>query len=99
MPERPPEKSIVAVANPNNVEDVENLESEEIDSLDVERFEGEAPAEMIDTYTTTAELDVPSLDDVSAAPEQIKLEDFGDMVAPSDASAGSGWRWHGDGAG
>ena len=43
LPERPPEKNIVAVANPNDLEDIEDLESEEIDSLDVEKFEGEAP--------------------------------------------------------
>ena len=30
----------------------------------------------MDTYTTTAEFDIPSLDDVSAVPEQIKLEDL-----------------------
>ena len=39
----------------------------------------------METRTTTAELDIPSLDDVSAAPEEIKLEGFGDMVLSTDA--------------
>ncbi len=51
----------------------------------MEVFEGQAPADLTDTRVTTADLDIPSLDDVSAAPEQIKLEGFGEMVAPSDA--------------
>ncbi len=85
LPERPAEQRIVAVSDPNRVEEVENLENEDIDPLDVDVFEGQIPAELTDTRTTTAELDVPSLDDISAAPEQIKLEDFGDMAAPSDA--------------
>ncbi len=85
LPQPPEGQQIVAVADPNRVEEVENLENEEIDPLDVDVFEGQMPAESSDIRTTTAELDVPSLDDVSAAPEQIKLEDFGDMAAPSDA--------------
>ncbi len=80
LPERPPEKNIVAVANPTDVEDIENLASEEIDPLDVDVFTGLAPAESADSRVSTAELDVPSLDDMSAAPEQIKLEDFGEMA-------------------
>ena len=40
LPERPPEQQIVAVANPNDVEEIEDLESEEIDPLDVEYSKG-----------------------------------------------------------
>lgn len=85
LPERPPDQRIVAVANQNDVEEVENLEQEDIDPLDVEKFEGAAPAEVLDAHTTTADYDVPALDDVSAAPEQMKLEDFGEMSALPDA--------------
>ncbi len=99
LPERPPEKRIVAVANPDNVEDVENLESEEIDSLDVHVFEGPAPAESIEKDMTTAEPDLPSLDDMGAAPDQFKLEDFGEMLAPSDDLLERRRRWHGERSG
>ena len=33
---------------------------------------------------TTAPLDVPSLDDLSAGPAEFKLAEFGEMSAPSD---------------
>lgn len=85
MPQRLPEQRIVAVSNPTDVEEIEKLDQEEIDPLNVEVFEGQAPAELTDVRTTTTELDVPSLDDVSAAPEQITLEDFGEMSDMSEA--------------
>lgn len=84
MPELAPEQRIVAVANPVSLEEVENLAVEDIEALNVDVFEGAAPAEVVEVRTTTADVDLPSLDDMSAAPEQFKLEDFGDMAAPSD---------------
>ena len=65
LPERPPEQNIVAVADPNDLEEIENIESEQIDPMDVDVFEGEAPADDSDTRMTTAELEIPSMDDVS----------------------------------
>jgi len=85
LPERPPEQRIVAVANPNEMQEIENLPDEQIDALNVEVFEGQAPAELTDVRTTTAEMDVPSMDDLSAAPEQIKLESFGEFSALPEA--------------
>ena len=41
MPARLPEQRIVAVANPNSMEEIENLLDEEIDALDIEKFEGQ----------------------------------------------------------
>ncbi|MFO7908407.1 MAG: prenyltransferase/squalene oxidase repeat-containing protein [Planctomycetota bacterium] len=85
MPQRRPEQRIVAVSNPSELEEIEKLDQEEIDPLNVEVFEGQAPAELTDVRTTTDDLDVPSLDDVSAAPEEITLEDFGEMSDLSEA--------------
>ena len=84
LPEQTAATRIVAVANPTDIEEVENLDNENIDPMDVTVFEGEAPADAIASPTTTATLDVPSLDDVSAGPAQFKLTDFGEMTAPSD---------------
>lgn len=85
LPDRLAEQQIVVVSQPNDVEEVEKLEREEIDPLDVDVFEGQAPAALTDVRTTTAELEVPSLNDVNAAPEQIKLEDFGEISDLSEA--------------
>ncbi len=84
LPERPAEERIVAVANPNETTEVEKLEVEELTEMNVDMVTGEAPSEVIDEHTTTAELDVPSLPDVSAAPEQVRLDNFGELAAPSD---------------
>ena len=84
LPETVAENRILAVANPTDVEEVENLDNEQIDPMDVTVFENQAPADAVASPMTTETLDVPSLDDVNAAPDQFKLEDFGEMTAPSD---------------
>ncbi len=84
LPDQSTATHIVAVANPTEIEEVENLESESIDPMDVTVFEGEAPADAIAIPTTTAVLDVPSLDDISAGPAEFKLTDLGELSAPSD---------------
>jgi hypothetical protein len=84
LPEQAAATRIVAVAIPTDIQEVENLDNENIDPMDVTVFEGEAPADAIASPTTTAVLDVPSLDDVSAGIAQFKLMDFGEMSAPSD---------------
>jgi hypothetical protein len=84
LPQQAAATRIVAVANPTDIEEVENLESENIDPMDVTVFEGEAPADAIAAPSTTAVLDVPSLDDLSAGPAEFKLSDFGELSAPSD---------------
>ncbi len=79
LPERVPEPRIVAVSDQSAPEDVEDLKMDEIDPMDVEVFEGLSPSDTVDERTTTAELAVPSMDDVSAAPTQMVFEDMGDM--------------------
>ena len=79
LPERPAEQRIVAVASQSEPEDVEDLNVDEIDPMDVEVFEGLSPADSVDDRTTTAELTVPSLDDMSAAPPQAAFVDMGEM--------------------
>ncbi|MHB0954762.1 MAG: prenyltransferase/squalene oxidase repeat-containing protein [Pirellulaceae bacterium] len=84
LPETVTENRILAVANPTDVQEIENLDNEQIDPMDVTVFENQAPAAVMASPTTTETLDIPSLDDVNAAPDQFKLEDFGQMIAPSD---------------
>ncbi len=83
LPEKPPENRIVAVSDPSDVEEVEKLDNEQIDPMDVTVFENQAPAEVMATPTTTYTVDVPSLDDMDAAPDMFELEDFGERTAPS----------------
>lgn len=84
LPDMVEEKRILAVANPTDVEEVENLDNEQLDPVDAPVFEGAAAADTAGAPMTTNTLDVPSLEDSGAAPDQFKLEDFGDMVAPSN---------------
>ncbi|MHB8973160.1 MAG: prenyltransferase/squalene oxidase repeat-containing protein [Pirellulaceae bacterium] len=84
LPETVAENRILAIADPTDVEEVENLDNEQIDPMDVTVFENQAPADAVASPMTTDTLDVPSLDDMNAAPDQFKLEEFGEMTAPSD---------------
>ena len=51
LPEQAAATRIVAVANPTDIEEVENLDNENIDPMDVTVFEGEAPADAIASPT------------------------------------------------
>lgn len=82
-PEKTPENRIVAVSNPSEIEEIEKLDNAQIDPADVTVFENQAPAEVLATPTTTYTVDIPSLDDLNAAPDMFKLEDFGERTAPS----------------
>jgi hypothetical protein len=84
LPELAEEKRILAVANPSDVEEIEKLDNEQLDPVEAPVFEGAAQATEVGAPMTTDTLDVPSLDDVNAAPDQFKLEEFGEMFAPSD---------------
>ncbi|MBM4090081.1 MAG: hypothetical protein FJ276_11775 [Planctomycetes bacterium] len=85
MPDRADDSQIMAIANPNDAEDVEILDSEEIDPLDVTVFENEAPRDSTDTTTMTVNpVPTPSLEDLSAAPDQFRLDDFGELSVPTN---------------
>lgn len=85
LPETSSDEQIVAVANPSQMEEIENLDHAVIDPVDMTVFSNQAVADAPDIPSTTSEsLDVPSLDDLGAAPEQFRLDDMGKLFAPRD---------------
>ena len=65
-------------------QEVENLDTEQIDPMDVTVFEYDAPLATNVGINSPDDATMPSLDDLAAGPDQFKLNHFGELTVPTD---------------
>ena len=84
LPEQPPEKRILAVANASDIQELDTPDLEDIDLSVKPEFKDMAPSDDLSPRETPPEMRQPSVDDIVVPLERFKMDEDAEQFAPPE---------------